>query len=53
MITHHHVSPILDPITVQKTRKTINIIVVHAPIVEDPSFEVDISRPMSVFFPIT
>lgn len=47
------VSQILAPTIVPTIRNTMNIIVVNAPIVEDPSEEVDISRPMSVFFPIT
>jgi hypothetical protein len=47
------VSPIEAPTIVPIIRNTINITVVNAPMVEDPNVEVDISRPMRVFFPMT
>ncbi len=53
IMCHEGVSPILDPIMVPSIKNTINITVANAPMVEDPSVEVEISRPMSVFFQMT
>ena len=53
IMCHEGVSPILDPIIVPSIKNTINITVAKAQIVEDPIVEVEISRPMSVFFQMT
>lgn len=53
MMNNDGVSPIFAPDIVPMIRKTMKVIVVNAPTAELPIFEVDISRPIRVFFPIT